>query len=67
MLQVFLSDFSMNNTHDLHDKRLADAWATLKAHAEKGLPSIPILRASPLPIPNSCCAAKPAASACSSS
>ncbi|BEP34886.1 LOG family protein [Variovorax sp. V59] len=41
MLQVFLSDFSMNNTHDLHDKRLADAWATLKSHSEKGLPLDP--------------------------
>ena len=26
------------NTHDLHDKRLADAWATLQAHSDKGLP-----------------------------
>lgn len=32
----------MNNfTHDLHDKRLADAWATLQAHSEKGLPLNP--------------------------
>ena len=27
-----------NRTHDLHDKRLADAWATLQAHSDKGLP-----------------------------
>ena len=27
-----------NNAHDLHNKRLADAWATLQAHADKGLP-----------------------------
>ena len=27
-----------NTTHDLHDKRLADAWATLQAHSDKGLP-----------------------------
>ncbi|MBB1599546.1 TIGR00730 family Rossman fold protein [Variovorax sp. UMC13] len=27
-----------NSTHDLHDKRLADAWATLQAHSDKGLP-----------------------------
>jgi len=27
-----------NDTHDLHDTRLADAWATLQAHADKGLP-----------------------------
>ena len=26
------------NTHDIHDKRLADAWATLQAHSDKGLP-----------------------------
>jgi uncharacterized protein (TIGR00730 family) len=29
---------SNNKTHNLHDKRLADAWATLQAHADKGLP-----------------------------
>ncbi len=28
----------MNKTHDLHDKRLADAWATLQAHSDRGLP-----------------------------
>ena len=28
----------MTTTHDLHDKRLADAWATLQAHSDKGLP-----------------------------
>ncbi|MDM0113207.1 TIGR00730 family Rossman fold protein [Variovorax sp. J22R133] len=27
-----------SSTHNLHDKRLADAWATLQAHADKGLP-----------------------------
>lgn len=27
-----------NATHNLHDKRLADAWATLQTHADKGLP-----------------------------
>ena len=31
----------MNNTHDLHDKRLADAWATLQSHADQGLPLDP--------------------------
>ncbi|MEO5737544.1 MAG: TIGR00730 family Rossman fold protein [Variovorax sp.] len=31
----------MNNIHDLHDKRLADAWATLQAHSDKGLPLDP--------------------------
>ena len=36
-----LSAFSMNNTHNLHDKRLADAWATLQAHADQGLPLDP--------------------------
>ena len=30
-----------NHTHDLHDNRLADAWATLQAHADKGLPLAP--------------------------
>ncbi len=40
MQRVFLH-ISMNNTHDLHDKRLADAWATLKTHAEQGLPLDP--------------------------
>jgi len=30
-----------NSTHDLHDKRLADAWATLQAHSDKGLPLNP--------------------------
>jgi len=29
------------STHDLHDKRLADAWATLQAHSDKGLPLNP--------------------------
>jgi uncharacterized protein (TIGR00730 family) len=32
---------SSNHTHDLHDKRLADAWATLQAHAHQGLPLDP--------------------------
>jgi hypothetical protein len=27
-----------NSTHDLHNKRLADAWATLQAHSNTGLP-----------------------------
>jgi uncharacterized protein (TIGR00730 family) len=31
----------MNNTHNLHDKRLADAWATLQSHADQGLPLDP--------------------------
>ena len=31
----------MNNTHNLHDKRLADAWATLQTHSDKGLPLDP--------------------------
>ena len=30
-----------NSTHDLHDKRLADAWATLQSHADQGLPLDP--------------------------
>ena len=30
-----------NPTHDIHDKRLADAWATLQAHSDKGLPLNP--------------------------
>ena len=32
---------AMNKTHDLHDKRLADAWATLRTHADEGLPLEP--------------------------
>lgn len=32
---------SPNNTHDIHDKRLADAWATLQSHADQGLPLDP--------------------------
>ncbi|RYY88836.1 MAG: TIGR00730 family Rossman fold protein [Comamonadaceae bacterium] len=32
---------SPNDTHDLHDKRLADAWATLQTHADTGLPLDP--------------------------
>ncbi|MET0543317.1 MAG: TIGR00730 family Rossman fold protein [Variovorax sp.] len=31
----------MNKTHNLHDKRLADAWATLQTHADQGLPLDP--------------------------
>ena len=27
-----------DKTHDLHDKRLADAWATLQTHSNEGLP-----------------------------
>ncbi len=30
-----------DKTHDLHDKRLADAWATLQSHADEGLPLNP--------------------------
>ncbi|WP_017761369.1 TIGR00730 family Rossman fold protein [Pseudacidovorax intermedius] len=30
-----------DSTHDLHDKRLADAWATLQAHSDRGLPLDP--------------------------
>ncbi len=30
-----------NATHDLHDTRLADAWATLQAHSSEGLPLDP--------------------------
>lgn len=37
--RMLLVRFTMTNTtHDLHDKRLADAWATLQAHSDKGLP-----------------------------
>ena len=28
----------MDSTHNLHDRRLADAWATLKSHSDSGLP-----------------------------
>jgi uncharacterized protein (TIGR00730 family) len=28
----------MSSTRNIHDRRLADAWATLKAHADNGLP-----------------------------
>lgn len=31
----------MSSTRNIHDRRLADAWATLKAHAESGLPLDP--------------------------
>ncbi len=31
----------MSSTRNIHDRRLADAWATLKAHADKGLPLDP--------------------------
>lgn len=30
-----------DSTHDLHNKRLADAWATLQAHSDRGLPLDP--------------------------
>ncbi|MDB5732736.1 MAG: 3-isopropylmalate dehydrogenase, partial [Variovorax sp.] len=30
-----------NHIHDLHDNRLADAWATLQAHSNEGLPLHP--------------------------
>ena len=28
----------MDSPHNLHDRRLADAWATLKSHSDSGLP-----------------------------
>src|SRR3982750_2440689 len=28
----------MSSTRNIHDRRLADAWATLKAHSDEGLP-----------------------------
>jgi uncharacterized protein (TIGR00730 family) len=31
----------MNSTRNLHDRRLADAWATLQAHSSAGLPLDP--------------------------
>ena len=31
----------MSSTRNIHDRRLADAWATLKAHADAGLPLEP--------------------------
>ncbi len=31
----------MSTHHNLHDRRLADAWATLKSHADAGLPLDP--------------------------
>jgi hypothetical protein len=31
----------MSSTRNIHDQRLADAWATLKAHADAGLPLDP--------------------------
>ncbi|KQT10271.1 TIGR00730 family Rossman fold protein [Ramlibacter sp. Leaf400] len=31
----------MSSNRDLHDKRLADAWATLKSHSDAGLPLDP--------------------------
>jgi uncharacterized protein (TIGR00730 family) len=31
----------MPSTRNIHDRRLADAWATLKAHADNGLPLDP--------------------------
>jgi len=31
----------MSSTRNIHDRRLADAWATLKAHADSGLPLEP--------------------------
>jgi hypothetical protein len=31
----------MSSTRNIHDKRLSDAWATLKAHADAGLPLEP--------------------------
>jgi uncharacterized protein (TIGR00730 family) len=32
---------AMASTRNLHDRRLADAWATLKAHSDSGLPLDP--------------------------
>jgi uncharacterized protein (TIGR00730 family) len=32
---------AMSSTRNIHDRRLADAWATLKAHADSGLPLDP--------------------------
>ena len=32
---------AMSSTRNIHDKRLSDAWATLKAHADAGLPLDP--------------------------
>jgi uncharacterized protein (TIGR00730 family) len=31
----------MSSTRNIHDRRLADAWATLKSHADEGLPLDP--------------------------
>src|SRR3954470_14700423 len=31
----------MSSTRNIHDRRLADAWATLKSHADAGLPLDP--------------------------
>jgi uncharacterized protein (TIGR00730 family) len=31
----------MSSTRNIHDRRLADAWATLKSHADSGLPLDP--------------------------
>jgi len=31
----------MSSTRNIHDRRLADAWATLKAHSDAGLPLDP--------------------------
>ncbi|HET6829020.1 MAG TPA: TIGR00730 family Rossman fold protein [Ramlibacter sp.] len=31
----------MSSTRNIHDRRLADAWATLKAHSDSGLPLEP--------------------------
>ena len=32
---------AMSSTRNIHDRRLADAWATLKAHSDAGLPLDP--------------------------
>lgn len=32
---------TMSSTRNIHDRRLADAWATLKAHSDSGLPLEP--------------------------
>ena len=32
---------AMSSTRNIHDKRLSDAWATLKAHSDEGLPLDP--------------------------
>jgi uncharacterized protein (TIGR00730 family) len=52
--------------NQIHDQRLADAWAELQAHAVRAIPSTAMRTAWRLPTRNSCCGARPAASAFSS-